>query len=765
MGLFPCAVVANMHRIIVAGLLAIFTAGAVLAQAPVVPDRLEDPYIRELIRRSRGENPMLASSISSALKVKLDELADGFLVSLAGRKLDDQTLADVTRTVSQEQLLRVTIEPQFSEPAKAQASAMLASLRKLDQSSDRILPAIGKLASDSPDQRLAAMRTILAGGDESIALLSVAAATQSDIVKRDELLRVMLRLGDGGPAALRQLAIYGADSIRTGALTALIRLDDSMAKSIVVAAAHDPNSTDEERTIAEGWLRRHYAALPSHEDAEQFLLSRLASQREAIDLVKDREATVLLWIIGEDLMSVKRTTVTAIDAARRNVIDHSRLLHRLGTLSTQARDAGFAADLSYRYDLDPLSIRESRGEIASLWGDESVSATGLARLIGAALEHSDFSSAVAVMQLLDESMAGDADALLSTHSEVRTPLVRAASHSIPRLRYEAAAAIARLAYERPYAGSSEVLNRWIEMTSLPREPIVIVVDARIEVSGQIERFMTSMGYRVEIVSSVRDAVLAVDRGGDLRFIISTIVLFDRSSLELVDAVRRRPLGADLPIILYGPADNVVDVATSDFRSAIPVVHVDLPASAAGWSLILDPIESGRLLPPLSSVERFDFRVDGAVALGRIASRPDNYAFYEFDKLAGVGISRSTPSSDSATVAFGEPLLAVLSVAASRDAQSALVDLTILAGATSQQREAASRALLSSIERDGVLLERGDLLRLGESRRSMDDQSGALIDQVLAEIGRRADLTGAEFGSPAGIDASKQTEERVSPPDI
>ena len=784
-GIFPLKVVATMHRILVAGLLTILTAGATTAQAQVAaarvaaarvaaaqaaPDPLEDPYVRELVRRSRGDNLMLATSISDALTIKLDEFASGFLVSLAGRKLDDSSLAEVTRRISQEQLLRVTIEPQFSEPAKAQATAMLNALRNFEQSSDRILPAIAKLAIDSPDQRLAALRTVLAGGDASISLLSVAVAQQTDTVTRDELLRVMLRLGDGGAASLRQLAIYGNDSIRAGALEGLIRLGGNQVKPVVVAATHDPNSTNEERAIAENWLKRRYSALPSHNDAEQFLVGRLANEREAMELVTDHEATIPLWTIGEDLESVKHTTVTAIDAARRAVIDHVRLLHRLGTLSSAARDAGIAADLSYRYELDPLGIREVRAELAGLWGEESVSASGLVRLIETAIQRSDFSSAVATMQLIDESMAGDADYFVSTHSEIRTPLVVAASHSIPRLRYEAAAAIARLGYELPYAGSSDVLNRWLEMTGLSREPIVILVETRNEVFGQIERFLISMGYRVEVVSSVRDAVFAIDRGGDLRFMISTTVLPDRSSMELVDAVRRRPLGADLPIILHGPMDDVVEAVTSDFRSAIPVVHVELPSSAAGWSLILEPLESERSLPSLAAVERFDFRVDGAVALGRIASQPDVFSFYEFDKLAGAGISKDMQISkgilgdDSATVAFGEPLLAVLSVAASRDAQSALVDLAILAGATEKQREAASEALLSSIERDGVLLERGDLLRLGETRRSMDDQLGASIDRVIVEIGRRADLTGAESGFPAEIDASKQTEERVSPPD-
>ncbi len=770
MGVFPLEVVANMHRIAVVGLLAVLIVGAVSAQAPVALPPQEDPYIRELVRRSRGSNAMLAISISDALNIKLDDLASGFLASLAGRKVDVAETATLARRILPAQLFRVTVESQFNEAAKTQAAAMLEALRTIDQSSERILPAIANLSSLSPEERLPALRIVLAGGDESVALLSTAAAKATDTPIRDELLRVMLRLGDGGPAAIRQLAIYGDDTIRAGALKALIRLGvnhtaNKRAKPVVVAAALDPNATPQEKATAQSWLKRYYSGLPSHEDAERFMLDQLASQQEAIGNVNDQDATIQLWTIGDDLLSVKHAPVRAIDAARREVIDQVRLLHRLGTLSEPARDAGIAADLSYRFQLDPLGIRESRAEIVRLWGEESVSVPGLARLIETTIEIGDFTSAIAAIQLLDESMDDDADLLMSTHSEVRTPLVVAASHPIPRLRYEAAAAIARLGYTRAYAGSSEVMRRWIEMTSLAREPIVLLVGTRIELEGQIERILASMGYRVEIVSSVRDAVAAVDRGGDLRFMISTTVLPDRSAMELVDAVRRRPLGVQLPIILHGMMDKVVDGVTNDVRLPTPVIHVELPGSAAGWSLILDPIEADRLLPSLSAVERFDFRRAGTNALGQIASKPDTFGFYDFDKLAGVQVSGGATGSDSATVAFGEPLLAVLSVAASRDAQSTLVDLTIRAGTTSERREAASRALLSSIERNGVLLERGDLLRLSKTQQALDDKSRAVIDQVLAEIGRRSDLTGVEFGSTVKIDASKQTEPRVSPPDI
>ncbi len=95
------------------------------------------------------------------------------------------------------------------------------------------------------------------------------------------------------------------------------------------------------------------------------------------------------------------------------------------------------------------------------------------------------------------------------------------------------------------------------MSRLSRDPIVLLVETRNELEAQIERVLTSMGYRIEVAETAEQAVRLVDQGGDVRYVISTTVLPDRSSLELVDRIRRRPLGKDLPILLHGPEDRGV----------------------------------------------------------------------------------------------------------------------------------------------------------------------------------------------------------------
>ncbi len=754
-----------MNRFLIALLLVIAGVGSTFGQAPNPNDPLRDPYLRELIRRSKGSNRLLATSISDALRLKLDDLGNQFLIALAARKPDDTEAAQIANQIGADQLLRVSLEPQFTAPAKTQASALVESLRRINQSRERISPAIEQLSSDSTDQRLGAMRVILAGGDESVSLLTIAAAKEPVPAKRDAILQVLLRLGEGGPDALTQLAIYGDDALRAGALASLGRLGADRARPISLAAAYDPRSTDAERAVALQWLSKRYQPVPSREDVENYLLDRLAMKRNAIAIAKEPTTPTVIWTIGQDRVSVRPSTVQSIDALRRDMIDQARLLHRLGSLSTEATIVGLSADLAYRYALDPIGIREAKAELVGLWGEDSLSGPTLASTLESAMRTGDLLVAVAIMQYIDDSQAADAETLLTTYSEVPSPLVAAALHPQARVRYEAAAAIGRLGYASPYAGSSDVFKRWIEMTSLTREPLVLLLETRIEVAGQIERLMTSMGYRVEIVSSVEDAIAAVDRGGDLRFLIANTVLPDMSSLEMLDRIRRRPLGLDVPVILHGPIDKTVSTATEDARWAAPVVHVELPATAAGWSLTLEPLEGKSGLPSLSAVERYDFRRMGAESLGLVAGQPARFSFYDFDKLAA-GVSRDALlSGESPRVPFGEPILAVLSVSPSRDAQSALVDRVILASSTADRRDAAADALLESVERNGVLLNSQDLLRLVKTRQSVDDKTGAAIDRVLMVISRRLDVSGILNEPLPQSKATQSPEMRVRSPDI
>jgi hypothetical protein len=340
---------------------------------------------------------------------------------------------------------------------------------------------------------------------------------------------------------------------------------------------------------------------------------------------------------------------------------------------------------------------------------------------------------------------GNPGELLTTGSSELAPLVKAVTHSVPQVRYEAALAILRLEYQSPFPGASTVTDRLNEMASLSRDPIALIVDTRVERESQVERLIASLGYRVEVASSVAEAIRQVDRGGDLRLVITTSILPDRSVLELVDGVRRHPFGERIPIFIHGPYDSSIQIAVDDLRWNAPIAHIELPNSAAGWGVILEPsitLPIGRLqgFDPLSAAQRYDFRRRAIVAIGELTGSPEIYEFYGLDRLLSASIGDGKLAApEVAKVAFGDPRLALLSASANGQSQAALVELMLQRSAKEAEYKAAASALRVSIERHGVVMSSDVVRRLGVAAASMPDGAH---QQAVADI---VELIANRFG--------------------
>jgi len=692
-------------------------------QSPPPPT---DVFLLELRRRARGTDEQLAQSIRDALRLRLDAEASRFLESIAQRQWDDAKRREVVQIINPGSLLRATIDDTITPNAKAQAADLLAAKVRFDQSPERIAAAIPGIGSGDVELELPATRTLLAAGTAAIGPVALAAAQETDLARRDALLRVLARQGEDSLNALSSLAIYGAPEIRGGALASLERMRGDAAVGHLAVALHASDSTETERAIAQQRLAIRYPSLPSHDEVETYLLDQMARERIVAGRLARSEASGFAWSIDPDSGAPVATKTTAAMAAQRRVVDLSRLLYRLGDLSPPAHRAAVIADLAYRFQVDPLAVAEQIDELRQIWGEPAFRAESLSAIIADTIADDDLAAAVAAMTLVDANTPGNQAALVTTGSAEMAPLVKAVLHSVPQVRYEAALAILRLDFQSPFPGVSVVTDRLNEMASLSREPIAIIVDTRTEREAQIERLISSMGYRIEVASSVAQAVRQVDRGGDVRLVISTSLLPDRTVLELVDGVRRHPFGLRIPIVIHGPDDSSTEAATEQLRWAAPVVHAELPASTSGWGLILEPILSqpiGRLqgFDPLSPAQRFDFRRRAILAIAQLMGSPDIYHFYGLDRLMSApvgGLGDSDPEVNK--VAFGNPRLALLSASASGQSQAMLVDWMLQESTDPADWQSAAAALRASIDRHGLLMGGDVIKRLGHKKDLMGE---------------------------------------------
>src|SRR5690606_2867778 len=222
-----------------------------------------------------------AQSIRDALRLRPDEEASTFLAALATLELTDAQRAEMADIISGERLMRVMVDGAFTEPARAQAHALLAAKRRYSEDTQRIVAAIAAVGSGDSRQELPAFRTLLAAGTTAIGPLAIAAAGEPDAERRDALLRVLARLGEESLAALAQLALYADDASRAGALASLDRLRGSAALPYLSVAAHAPVASAAERQVATDALLDRFGKVPSHHEAQQFLLDRMGQLRIA----------------------------------------------------------------------------------------------------------------------------------------------------------------------------------------------------------------------------------------------------------------------------------------------------------------------------------------------------------------------------------------------------------------------------------------------------------------------------------------------------
>ncbi len=573
----------------------------------------DDPQVRQLREAAAAGNGVLAAqAVTSLVRIGNWFAADEILAEASTQKPDEATAAEMARRLGPALLVRMSRSDKLNQPALDFVAQLSAALAKENASPDRLRLAINDLISEKTDVRLNAMRVLLSGGEASIRELVSAVVSDKTAAQRDELLRTMLQLGDGGVLALRQLAIYGGTDERPRALASLARIDRKRFTSDLVSALHATNSTDEERQTAINAFARMNLSAPSLADSITYLADELSRASDAARLALGDESLSVIWEIEADRKNVRHVeTLASIAASRERADAASRLLRLDSVPSIFARDA-FIADVSYRVSADPLwGSPEEVKALSDAYGATSTPSAASAAL-AEALQREDWTAVVGLIQFSGAAANQyQVNEWLSGQAGKPAPLVRAAVAPIPRVRYEAAAAIAKLKPETAYAGSSHVQETLAEMARLTRRPVAIIVETIPEIVSRQETILTTIGFQVDTVVTVAELERRVAAGGDLRLVLSKSGLADARPIELVDRVRRLPRGGQLPIVFYTDEDDVL----GPNRFSVPTVQIPEPRSTTPLTELLTQWQRVAALPPLIEAERNLFQSLAREALG------------------------------------------------------------------------------------------------------------------------------------------------------
>jgi hypothetical protein len=465
-----------------------------------------------------------------------------------------------------------------------------------------------------------------------------------------------------------------------------------------------------------------------------------------------------LWRVDEQGEAVAARVTSAATARAAATADLAELLRRQGALRPQHLLPAFAATLRYRFLADPAFGSEADlQQLRRLWGDVA----GDVGLLGSIVERYSGASLRAADRPLDEAAVigairllgglGDSAALIDGGGEV-APLVRAVDHPAPRVRYEAASAIGRLEDKQPYAGSGRVLERWIEMSGLGAAPRALMLENDPALASKLGEQLAELGFRVVTVSSVDALVREVDAGGDLQWIVATTLPPDDTLPGLIDRVRRRPLGSNVPLALVGPAPRLGVIGMLGERWRAPVELIPVPRDSFEPGDAGDPrmlaeraadtlrarlisLRRAGILPPLSPADRRLFALDGETQLATLAedrALEEVYAWREREPELVAAFQREGYDSGA---------LKVLSALGSGTSQALLATLVAAPGLDETLRSEAAAAFEASIARFGTRMRRSEVeLQYDRFNASPDPQTRALIGRVLDAMEARVGVT-------------------------
>ncbi|TWT74003.1 hypothetical protein [Allorhodopirellula solitaria] len=564
----------SLTAIVLAAALA--NAGA-QAQSPLTLSVVErmiqprDPAVEQTILRAQRSPTDFGQSVSALARMGEWEAVEELLSSISARRFNEQQKTAVAEQITATERLQIANRPEMT-PASVETLDELFTLRRQSLvAPDRLSQAIDALAQPNADQKLPAIRTLFAGGDASVAALVHAIVSTDDSSKRDAWLRAMLQIDDhSGPEALRRIALYGTTESRTGATSALIRmapngqiekspfLHDLLMTLYRTPPADNEATADPAATLVADALANRSVTSPSRQDVVEMLRSELAEAAQEARLSVRELGRADVWVMNPQRDGVKAQRIPDWVLKFRDASDAAARLVAIGDNEHRSVAAQLAAMVSYDVVADPD------------WGDEKqvaafrrdVLAPALDTLPGVsdidfildalntATQAGDEPAALAWLRLISPQPNVPAAAWLLPVGDEVSPLVQAIDDANTRVRYEAAAAIARLAPTEPYAGSHRVRQRWQQMSELSDRPIAIVLENRPDVRAELEALANQAGVEAQFVSTAVGLQDVAALGEDMRLILCKRRPVDASGVEMIDLVRRIRVAQDVPMVIY-----------------------------------------------------------------------------------------------------------------------------------------------------------------------------------------------------------------------
>lgn len=719
-------------------------AAAADAAGPGLAVTERDPVVLAIRDRNPTTPDELMFAVKSLFDIDRPEVAKFYLTRLIAAQPDRDQLEAFHREYGTGFFLRMAREPRMQPEAAQFAKSVRDAAYEAARDPRRLAALVPQLSDPSPSIRARAIADLERAGDAAATPLLQALADDQLRAAHPWIRTALVELGQPmfGP-------VLGAlespdEGLRVQAIHTLAGFGSTRAIPFLVGPALDPSVPEATRQAAALALVQLVGSEPSRVEAVTYLFRRVREHLNgvAVGRVNHLDQTVL-WHWDAATRSCVPRTYEAADASRLMAARLSQDLFKLDPQNRDARRLYLVANLIQAKIEGGLDRPLPQGDGTLAAQAKQVGVAAIEDALAYAIQNDYPAAAIGAAELLGE--LGEATLVYSMDGQPR-PLVQALRHSNRRLRLAAADAIMRLDPDRPYPGSSYLLETFCYFVRTVGSRRALVAMPRIEKGQTLVGVLNEIGLSADVAETGREAFRMAINNPDYEFLLISDAIESLDANETIQMFRKDPLTAGLPIGLMARRENqrrAEEIAELDpLLLAFPLPH-DVQSMSFQASRLKD-------LAGLWRVD-YDGRLDQAGRamqhLIRLVEAQPPRTFYDLFRVRPAAMAAlDTPQlSTSASQ--------ILGLLGCPECQRSLVSLASQHGRPLDQRQAAATAFAQAVQRRGVLLTRDEILQQYE-RYNRSETLDVSTQQVLGNILDAIEEPSRDSGAHEGLTTNR-----------
>ena len=692
-----------------------------------------DENIRLIVDTVRKSNPVTPAKQAEAIRIMMDLEQYGeaqyYLGLLSAQNLDQASLFELAQTIGTDFFVRLSLTPEMAPAGKVFASRVLTSSSVASLSPERIDRLIDKLDDENLAIRSDAFRALRRLGEPAVAQMVSLFADESQSEHFKGVRGALQQIGDVGLNPLVAGAVADNENVRLESVVALAKIKDPKSFDAIVAAFYSSDSSEKLRELAAAVFRDRFNYFPDVNAVSEIWYRRAKQMLKDPNEAGARQlgfavATETLWRWDAEQNALVPRETDPVVARRIRAADRAKVLAEINpdnseiylfNLMTQLESLKQVAGASGRIDATSFLEKYPRAN-----GQQ------INQVLEDALEQNLIAAAIGCAQVLEE--LGD-ESVLFNGDHRPSPLVQAILYGDRHLQYAALRAIAVINPKRNYAGSSYVLDVAVFLSDYEERASVLVGSSREDLARSLASSVSPAGLSGFSANSGNDFFRQALAKASIQFLLVCDTLHRPDYAELVQKLRQHWKTKRTPIAIMYRAENqarALRVAREDpMTIAMPfTLTPDLVA------LQIQQLKSVNSAWPVSNDDRRDHSDFAIEWLAKVSQSPEDYTFYDLnshrDELGKLIYSVGWENSASQILAgLGTP-----------ESQRILVDFASEKTQPVDKRMMAANAFAKSVEANGLLLTRGEIMRQYERYNASEKDSvksqqvfGSLLDAI------------------------------------